>query len=120
MNISLPIRGSSRPHRYRLYLSGPITGYANHNRSAFADAQEALEASGYAVINPLLLSDETDWHACMRKDIQALMACEGVATLDGWERSRGAKLEVSLATKLDMPVQHWSQWAKEGRTRAGR
>lgn len=94
----------------RIYLSGPISGYLHHNRPAFAAAQEALEATGYTVVNPLDVTQATDWQSCMRDDIKALMDCDGVALLDGWERSRGAKIEVSLATRLDMPVRHWTEW----------
>lgn len=97
----------------RVYCSGPISGMPNLNRSAFADAQQALEDAGYAVVNPFDVADSTDWQTCMKADIQALMTCDSVATLDGWERSRGAKIEVSLATRLDMPVRPWQVWVRE-------
>lgn len=40
----------------------------------------------------------------MRRDIAALMDCDTVATLPGWEHSKGAKLEVLIAEKLGMTV----------------
>ena len=33
-----------------------------------------------------------------------LMKCDGVATLPGWKKSRGAKLEVYIAKALKWPV----------------
>lgn len=111
--ISHPETTKKSGTRMRLYLSGPVSNMPDLNRAAFAEAQAALEAAGYEVINPLNLSGATDWHDCMRDDIKALMDCGGVAVLDGWERSRGAKIEVSLATRLDMPVQNWRQWVRE-------
>lgn len=103
----------SRP---RIYLSGPISGMPDLNRPAFAAAQEALEAAGYVVVNPLDVTQATNWQQCMRDDIKALMDCEGVATLDGWEGSTGAVIEVELAMKLRMPVKPvktWRVWGAE-------
>lgn len=111
--ISYPGRTKKSDKRMRVYLSGPVSHMPDLNRAAFAEAQAALEAAGYEVINPLNLSGATDWHVCMREDIKALMDCDAVAVLDGWERSRGAKIEVNLATRLDMPVRHWQQWVRE-------
>lgn len=106
-----PSLTTATAERQRIYLSGPISVMANFNRAGFAEAEDALEAVGFDVVNPLSLSTETDWHTCMRMDIKALMDCDAVATLKGWERSRGARIEISLATKLGMPVQPWQVWA---------
>ena len=40
----------------------------------------------------------------MRRDIAALMDCDTVATLPGWEHSKGAHLEVLIAQHLGMTV----------------
>lgn len=40
----------------------------------------------------------------MRRDIAALMDCDTVATLPGWEHSKGARLEVLIAERLGMTV----------------
>jgi hypothetical protein len=40
----------------------------------------------------------------MRRDIAELVTCDAIAALDGWERSRGASLEVYIAKALGMPV----------------
>ena len=37
------------------------------------------------------------WNDCMRRDIAALMNCDTLATLPGWEHSKGAGLEVLIA-----------------------
>nr|WP_237142825.1 DUF4406 domain-containing protein [Pseudomonas lurida] len=44
------------------------------------------------------------WTDCMRRDIVALMECDTVATLPGWEKSKGACLEVLIAERLGMTV----------------
>lgn len=90
----------------RVYISGPITGMPDLNRAAFAETQAKLESLGYSVFNPLdkALPDSADWNAHMRADIVALMGCSQVAVLPGWRDSRGARLEVSIAHALGMPV----------------
>ena len=40
----------------------------------------------------------------MRRDIKALMECNTVATLPGWQDSRGASLEVHIGKELGMKV----------------
>lgn len=97
-----------------LYISGPISGYPNLNRVAFQEAAERLIAQGYQVVNPLdVVPAGADWHTAMRYDIAALLRCEGVATLAGWPRSRGARIEVQLAGRLDMPVRAVEEWLRE-------
>ena len=97
----------------RVYISGGISGYPDLNRPAFDAAQDALKGHGYEVVNPFEVTTSTDWHTCMKDDIKALLSCDGVATLDGWERSRGAKIEIGLAMKLDMPVRPVAEWLRE-------
>ncbi|MFJ2676900.1 DUF4406 domain-containing protein [Pseudomonas sivasensis] len=40
----------------------------------------------------------------MRRNIAALMDCGNVATLPGWEQSKGARLEILIAEHLGMTV----------------
>jgi hypothetical protein len=40
----------------------------------------------------------------MRRDIKALMDCDTVATLPGWQDSCGASLEVHIGKALGMTV----------------
>ncbi|WP_460151138.1 DUF4406 domain-containing protein [Pseudomonas sp. H2_C02] len=64
-----------------------------------------LRDSGHAVTNPAELNpDGGSWNDCMRRDIAALMECDTVATLAGWQDSRGASLEVHIGKELGMTV----------------
>ncbi|WP_212625111.1 DUF4406 domain-containing protein [Pseudomonas sp. PP3] len=89
----------------RIYLSGPMTGLPGLNFPAFAAMTASLRAGGHVVTNPAELNpDGGSWNDCMRRDIAALMDCDTVATLPGWEHSKGARLEVHIAGALGMTV----------------
>jgi hypothetical protein len=90
----------------KLYLAGPMTGYLDWNKPAFAAESARLRALGFEIVNPAELNEgsDGDWLACMRVDIAALMTCVGVALLPGWSESRGAKIESNLARNLGMRV----------------
>ena len=90
----------------RYYISGPMSGYPEHNASQFKLAAKMLRERGYEVCNPIEFDEEPGvaWSDYLRKDIRALMDCGGVITLPGWQESRGASLEVHIAHALGMTV----------------
>ncbi len=90
-----------------LYLSGPMTGIKDHNVPAFDRAATALRAAGYRVVNPPELDmrqPQRSWEGCLRRDISYEMACDAIATLPGWKKSRGANLEIYIGKQIKMPV----------------
>ncbi|GLG02475.1 hypothetical protein Alches_25160 [Alicyclobacillus hesperidum subsp. aegles] len=97
----------------RVYISGPMTGFPNLNRPAFLEAAKKLRSYGHEVINPAEVcgSDES-WPSAMRKDIRLLMDADCIVTLPGWEHSRGARLEVYVASQLEMPVYSMSTFLR--------
>ena len=90
----------------KTYISGPITGVPDYNRTAFATAAKSLLAQGRAVFNPTEngLPESATWDEHMRADIKALMDCDVIHMLPGWHRSRGASLERYLALQIGMTV----------------
>lgn len=89
----------------RIYISGPMTGLPELNFPAFHATAVSLRAYGHSVTNPAELNpDGASWGDCMRRDITALMDCDTVTTLPGWEHSKGARLEVLIAERLGMTV----------------
>lgn len=94
-----------------LYLSGPMSGYADHNKPLFNAGASALRAHGYHVFNPAEFPNATKtWEDCLRYDIVELMKCQGIATLTGWSKSRGASLEVHIGRELGMTIRQLSEW----------
>jgi hypothetical protein len=89
----------------RVYVSGPMTGIADLNRPAFHAAAAHLRKEGFEVHNPAdVIIDGADWTLYMRADINLLLQCDKVFVLRGWQKSKGARLEVAIAHQLGMPV----------------
>jgi hypothetical protein len=89
-----------------LYISGPMTGIPEFNYPAFNAAAAQLRERGYTVINPAELDHKSDasWEDYLRVDIAAMLPCDNIYMLKDWERSRGAKLEHTIARQLGMAV----------------
>lgn len=101
----------------RLYLSGPITGIADF-KDRFSIAQSKLDSAGYTVVNPCevgtigQLGEISSWARNMRGDIEAMMRCDGVAYLDGWQYSIGARTEIEIATLVEIPAMSVYRWVE--------
>lgn len=90
----------------RIYLSGPMTGQLDLNFPAFHVEASRLRALGYQVVNPAELNPDpaADWPACMRADLRALLGCDAICLIDGWETSAGAHLELHVAHRVGLEV----------------
>ncbi len=88
----------------KIYISGPITGYANFNKEAFDSASTVIREAGHDPVNPQDLPHDhgKTWHEFMKVDIKAMLDCDAVLLLPGWANSRGATLEYRIALDLDM------------------
>jgi len=103
------------------YISGPISGLQNGNSEAFFKAQKDLEKQGYIVVNPHEIGKELynkwstinintkelveeSWQDFMKNDIRHLTLCHVLFALEGWETSKGSKIEVYLANKLGIKI----------------
>lgn len=100
----------------KIYVAGPMTGKPLFNFPQFDMVSERLRAAGHAVISPADLTrqtwldrgicfdpsmppeqhEPTDYALYMRNDIQAVMDVDALVLLDGWEKSRGASMEVAI------------------------
>lgn len=101
-----PSEISAPPSKPCIYISGPMSGYEDWNFKAFNEAAIKLRSAGYPTINPADFGANPNdtWESCLKRDIAVLVHCETVVTLDGWEKSRGASLEVYVAKALGIPV----------------
>lgn len=95
------------------YISGPMEGYDNFNFPAFIEAERLLKTMGITALSPAQASDidSDDPHAAtqtrewfMRRDLKWVLEADMVVVLDGWEMSRGARLEVANARAIGLSV----------------
>lgn len=103
----------------KIYLAGPMTGIPQFNIPAFDRFAAGLAADNHEIINPAAedppevraaaLASETgdlaaleavrfDYTATIVRCVQAIMdGAEAIALMPDWERSRGARIEASVA-----------------------
>ena len=92
-----------------VYIAGPMSGYPDFNHAAFNKKASELHRFGVNVLNPAEIdggSTDKPWEYYMRKAIALLVQADAVVVLDGWENSKGAKLELTIATALRIPVEY--------------
>jgi len=105
----------------KVYISGGITGVPNH-RERFLAACDIVE--GWSGVNEIVTpfdippcadgscqhwpgnprSNGHTWMCWLKYDIAEMVKCDMIATLPGWELSRGAVLEVTIALNLGIKV----------------
>jgi hypothetical protein len=87
-----------------VYIAGPMTGYPELNYPAFNAAEEKLIQRGHTVLNPANLPDCGSWAGYMRLSIPMVCQADVIWLLPGWERSKGACLELQVACALGLKV----------------
>jgi len=89
------------------YISGPMTGIEGFNFPAFNAMAVVLRLRGEKVFNPAChpLDAGFDYADFLKLDIQALLLCDKIYMLKGWENSKGATLEKSIAEALGYEVE---------------
>ena len=101
-----------------VYIAGPITGTTDAVER-FAAAERQLNEAGFTdVINPtqVQLGDGATWLDYMRATVRLLAQADGVCLLDGWHRSRGARVEQMWARGVGLRVGRLDEWLSVGRS----
>ena len=95
-----------------IYVSGPMSGVPEFNFPLFQHVAGTLRARGHVVVSPHEKGGEGEtgdaaWDRYLRADIAAMMTCKQIVLLPGWPKSRGAKMELSIALGLGFEVFYW-------------
>lgn len=109
------IRKSNPQKPPRVYIAGPMRGYANFNYPMFERMAAMLRSLGLFVVNPTEISalmgtpEEIDGDGGMLErlfdaDIALLKSCDVIALLPGWEKSVGARRELAAAIEAGLDV----------------
>jgi hypothetical protein len=91
----------------KVYISGPITGTTDY-MERFEEAQKYLESKGLTVINPALINSnlpkDTTWDEYMEISLILVKMSDAIYLLKGWEKSKGAELELRTAKRFGLEV----------------
>lgn len=101
----------------RAYLAGPMTGHPDYNAAGFAAAATWATTQGWQPVSPHN-TDPTHPGGCPPGDkhkghpnpcwyaagVYALLNCDLVVLLPGWETSTGAAIERAVAQQFGIPV----------------
>lgn len=103
-----------------IYIAGPMSGYPEFNFPAFFAADGRLSAQGWDVVNPAAKSAEKDldpdayeqgdgakaidkgfnFREAYRWDVNAVIDCDAIYMLKGWQYSPGAVGEHAVAVAM--------------------
>lgn len=114
-----PLTTGRRDKHTVLYIAGPMSGYPENNYPLFNSVESMLVGAGYDVVNPASFGTHpgarVHYVDLIREDLRAMLDCHGVAVLDGWWESGGARNEVNVAGILKMPVRPYAEWLERAR-----
>lgn len=109
----------------KLYLAGPMSDIPLYNFAAFDNGAADLRLQGHDVVSPAELTryvwrewykrdfdpatDKVEWGdpilaEMLKRDLEAVCDAEAIALLPGWERSKGANIELTVARQLGKGV----------------
>lgn len=91
----------------KVYISLPISGYDIDERKETAMQIEVkLRGRGYDVFNPLGTQWETGLttYEYMKIALKALLDCDAVMFMDGWNRSAGCHTELCVAMACGLDI----------------
>jgi len=99
------------------YIAGPMTGIEEYNFPAFDDARDMLHSHGYVAISPADMDRELGYFKdgteaenlanYMKRDLEQVAKADGILLIEGWEASRGANIELTVALICNLVV--WVQ-----------
>lgn len=106
--------------RMKIYIAGPMTGIPKWNFPAFFEAENQLLALGHEPVNPAHNDGATvqealesagspeapnnPWRWYMRRDLPHVLEVDALCVLPGWQKSKGASLEVHVAKAIGLPI----------------
>lgn len=100
----------------KIYISGPITGTDDY-MERFQKAEDELAANGHMVYNPAhansFMPEGTTYDEYMEISFCLLGMADAIYMMDGWEKSKGANMELARAKELGLEVYYQSPGWKQ-------
>ena len=97
--------------KQRIYIAGPMRGIKSYNFPAFDAARDWLNSIGFEAVSPADIDREHNIDesfkpdditpeflcAVASRDVAAVLSCDALYMLSGWEKSKGAVAERAVA-----------------------
>jgi hypothetical protein len=98
-----------------IYISGPMSNLPENNFPAFNKAAAYVSAFGHTVLNPAEkgIIEGYTWEDYLKIDLHQVIDSDMLILLSGWEHSKGAQLEVHVASSLGIPTVLFEIWQEE-------
>lgn len=90
----------------KIYISGQVTGNSNYVAN-FLNAEDIVSQSmpDADIANPIwFCAPHWSWLRCMAVCIWKLIPCTHIAMIEGWQKSRGARIELAVVLMLRKQV----------------
>jgi hypothetical protein len=85
-----------------------MTGYPQNNYPRFFEVEEKLNSLGFLnILNPAKNPKDVNlhtWEDFMRDALKLIINADAVVFLEGWNNSRGAKIELIVAEALKLKI----------------
>lgn len=93
--------------KMRIYISGPISGLPyDQVRARFERDKRDLAAADFEPVSPLDngLPPDAPWEEHMKRDLELLAECDAIYLMNGWERSKGCRMEFNAAISANKRI----------------
>lgn len=90
-----------------IYLAGPMSGISDFNHPEFNAVALQMRQMGMTVLSPTDIdggSTDKAWQFYMKLALKMMLNAEAIALLPGWEKSKGATIELRVAESLGYEV----------------
>jgi|ERR1051326_2321292 hypothetical protein len=116
----------------KVYIAGKMRGLPEFGFPIFDAAERILMALGYECVSPASMDRDEGFDAAgktgitldgfnvyeaLKRDFIAIMECDGIVLLPGWENSSGAQAEKVVATSTGKKVMTYTEAVEEGQKR---
>ncbi len=88
----------------KAFISGAISGRLDTYKSFFDEAVDHFREIYIESYNPSIIDIKTPWEVAMEETLSQLRKCDFVYVLKNWENSKGVKIEIEQAKKLNIPI----------------
>lgn len=100
----------------RIYISLPISSRPEHEAREHADrVKAALSRAGHTSVNPFesYLGKDAQYIDHLCADLRMLYDCNAICLCDGWQFSKGCRIEANFAREFGKEIMYERKTAQD-------